>query len=171
MLSFHQNRMKEKKKKRRKMTIFKQIQSLRPVVEQPSPSTTEVVVPVVSEENLEQTARCDVTRVVSFGRDRRGFCSWFGNFLWLVLGGWHQFLSWMVIGVALCATLIGMPCGVQCFKIALFVLFLFGKQATYYTNCREAENRQENSRRRRCCCSTTSTCSCLLNILWAIVVG
>ena len=49
-----------------------------------------------------------------------------GNLLWLVLGGLVLALAWAVIGLLLCVTIIGIPFGIQCFKIAGFVLWPFG---------------------------------------------
>ena len=50
-----------------------------------------------------------------------------GNLLWLMLGGIIISLIWLVIGLLLCVTIIGIPFGVQCFKIAGFVLWPFGR--------------------------------------------
>jgi uncharacterized membrane protein YccF (DUF307 family) len=53
-----------------------------------------------------------------------------GNLLWLILGGIIISLVWFIIGLLLCATVIGIPFGVQCFKIAGFVLWPFGRDVT-----------------------------------------
>ena len=50
-----------------------------------------------------------------------------GNLLWIVLGGLIASLIWAVIGLLLCVTIIGIPFGVQCLKIAGFVLWPFGR--------------------------------------------
>ena len=50
-----------------------------------------------------------------------------GNLLWLVLGGIVVSLAWLIIGLLLCITIIGIPFGIQCFKIAGFVLWPFGR--------------------------------------------
>ena len=42
----------------------------------------------------------------------------FGNFLWNILGGIVFSLVYFVLGVVLCVTLIGIPFGKQCFKLA-----------------------------------------------------
>ena len=55
-----------------------------------------------------------------------------GNVLWFVIVGLVSFVSWILIGVLWCITIIGIPFGVQCFKIAAFALFPFGK--TIQTN-------------------------------------
>jgi len=97
----------------------------------------------------------DTRRVVVFYKqDRRGACAWIGNLLWLVLGGWHLFLSWCTVGVILCCTCIFCPCGLQVIKISIFLLFPFGKSMV-------PDSTAEN-----CCC-----CNCFLNIIWALTVG
>jgi len=50
------------------------------------------------------------------------------NVLWIVLGGgWLIALEYCLAGLALCLTVIGIPFGVQCFKIAGLALLPFGK--------------------------------------------
>jgi uncharacterized membrane protein YccF (DUF307 family) len=51
-----------------------------------------------------------------------------GNILWLILVGWHTALGWLLAGAVLCVTLIGIPFGVQCFKLAGFSLWPFGRR-------------------------------------------
>lgn len=51
-----------------------------------------------------------------------------GNIIWLLLGGIVAAIAWFLAGLILCVTVIGIPFGVQCFKIALFVLWPFGKE-------------------------------------------
>ena len=41
--------------------------------------------------------------------------------------GWHTALAWLLAGLVLCITIIGIPFGVQCFKIAGFSLWPFGR--------------------------------------------
>ncbi len=50
-----------------------------------------------------------------------------GNLIWLVCGGFFSALGYAVAGFVFCCTIIGIPFGIQCFKIAGFVLFPFGK--------------------------------------------
>ncbi|KAJ1926131.1 hypothetical protein IWQ60_004066 [Tieghemiomyces parasiticus] len=50
-----------------------------------------------------------------------------GNVLWMVLGGWVVFLYYVLGGAILCLTIIGIPFGYQCFKMALVGLWPFGK--------------------------------------------
>ena len=42
----------------------------------------------------------------------------FGNLLWLLLGGLLEGLAWTLLGVILCITIIGIPWGAKCFKLA-----------------------------------------------------
>jgi uncharacterized membrane protein YccF (DUF307 family) len=51
-----------------------------------------------------------------------------GNIIWLLFGGIIAAILWAIAGLLLCVTVIGIPFGVQCFKIALFVLWPFGKE-------------------------------------------
>ena len=51
-----------------------------------------------------------------------------GNLIWLIFGGLIEALLWFIIGLILCVTIIGIPFGVQCMKIAGFVLWPFGRE-------------------------------------------
>ncbi|HHU55379.1 MAG TPA: YccF domain-containing protein [Acholeplasmataceae bacterium] len=51
-----------------------------------------------------------------------------GNIIWLIFGGFIAFLMYMVIGALLCVTIIGIPFGLQCFKIGKLFLWPFGKK-------------------------------------------
>lgn len=53
--------------------------------------------------------------------------SFIGNLIWLIFGGLIGFIAWGVAGVLCCITIIGIPFGLQCFKIAKLVLWPFGK--------------------------------------------
>jgi len=50
-----------------------------------------------------------------------------GNVLWLVLSGVWLFISYVGSGLLMCLTIIGIPFGVQSFKMAVFALWPFGK--------------------------------------------
>ena len=41
-----------------------------------------------------------------------------GNILWLLIAGWSMFLGYIVAGLLLCITIIGIPFGIQSFKLA-----------------------------------------------------
>lgn len=110
---------------------------------------------------MTQTTDHHVVKQITFRHDRRGAGAWIFNFLWLIIGGWHLFLSWFFTGVLLCCTCVGIPCGWQVIKISLFLLFPFGKTLTY-----THENLQDPGG--RCC---MRSCNCVLNIVWAVTVG
>ena len=75
-----------------------------------------------------------------------------GNILWLILGGFLLALAWALVGILLCVTIVGIPFGIGCFKIAGFVLSPFGREIVYPARA--------------------SGCgSVLLNILWLVVFG
>ncbi|MDU1020192.1 MAG: YccF domain-containing protein [Bifidobacterium breve] len=72
-----------------------------------------------------------------------------GNILWIILGGLAIAISWTLIGLFLCITIIGIPLGVQAFKMAGLTLTPFGKTVQY----------------------GGGVGSTLVNILWVVLVG
>ena len=54
-----------------------------------------------------------------------------GNILWFVFGGAISGLSWCLAGVLWCISIVGIPVGLQCFKIAGLTFFPFGKEVIY----------------------------------------
>ncbi len=50
-----------------------------------------------------------------------------GNLLWFLLGGLIMSGLWFLVGAFLCLTIVGIPFGMQCFKVAGFVLWPFGR--------------------------------------------
>ncbi len=50
------------------------------------------------------------------------------NILWIIFGGLVLALAWFVAGVLLCITIIGIPLGLQLFKLARISLAPFGKK-------------------------------------------
>jgi uncharacterized membrane protein YccF (DUF307 family) len=54
-----------------------------------------------------------------------------GNILWFLCGGIFSGLSWVICGFLWCITLIGIPVGVQCFKLAEMSFWPFGKEICY----------------------------------------
>ncbi|MDG3142124.1 YccF domain-containing protein [Streptococcus suis] len=75
--------------------------------------------------------------------------SFIGNLIWFIFAGFWSYLSWTLSGILLCLTIVGIPLGLQCFKIATFGLFPFGKEVVI----------------------TSNGFSLLLNILWIIFFG
>ena len=51
-----------------------------------------------------------------------------GNILWLVLGGILIALIYYIVGLLMCITIIGIPWGMQHFKMAVGSVFPFGKE-------------------------------------------
>ncbi|EHI70323.1 YccF domain-containing protein [Streptococcus ictaluri] len=72
-----------------------------------------------------------------------------GNMIWFICSGLWAWISWTLVGLLLSLTIIGLPIGLQCFKIANFGLFPFGK---------DIQIGQSGS-------------SVLLNMIWIIVFG
>lgn len=48
------------------------------------------------------------------------------NVLWVILGGWENFLVYGLVGCLFCITFIGIPFGLQYFKVAKFYLMPLG---------------------------------------------
>ena len=51
-----------------------------------------------------------------------------GNILWLLLGGLVVSLYYAVVGLLYCISIIGIPFGLQLFKMAGFALWPFGRE-------------------------------------------
>ncbi len=76
-----------------------------------------------------------------------------GNLLWIILGGGILlFLEYLIGGLLLCVTIIGIPFGVQVFKIAFLALLPFGREV-------ETTGR------------TTGCLGILMNVLWILLGG
>ena len=75
-----------------------------------------------------------------------------GNIIWFVCAGFWNWLTWTLAGIFWCLTILGIPMGRQCFKIARVAVWPFGKELAY-------SSYQE------------SNASCLLNGLWFIFGG
>jgi uncharacterized membrane protein YccF (DUF307 family) len=54
-----------------------------------------------------------------------------GNLIWLICGGLFSALGYLFGGIVLCLTIVGIPFGVQCFKLAGLVLAPFGRKINY----------------------------------------
>jgi uncharacterized membrane protein YccF (DUF307 family) len=76
------------------------------------------------------------------------------NLLWIVFGGGLVLcLEYLIGGLLLCLTIIGIPFGLQCFKIAGLALLPFGKEIDVVRS------------------SGTGALQGLFNILWLVVAG
>ena len=53
-----------------------------------------------------------------------------GNIIWFVFGGVLIFLEYVIAGLLLCVTIVGIPFGVQCIKLSLLGLTPFGNTVT-----------------------------------------
>ena len=52
-----------------------------------------------------------------------------GNVLWFIFGGGLFLgLSWLIVGCIWCVTVVGVPIGIACFRIAGFAFCPFGKE-------------------------------------------
>lgn len=62
-----------------------------------------------------------------------------GNILWILIGGGiFIFLEYLIGGLTLCVTIVGIPFGVQCLKLSILGLVPFGKEIVSkesYTGC------------------------------------
>ena len=52
------------------------------------------------------------------------------NILWFIFGGFEIGLIWCIAGCFLCISIIGIPMGMECFKIGCFAMCPFGKDIT-----------------------------------------
>lgn len=72
-----------------------------------------------------------------------------GNIIWFLLGGAITGIAWGVAGVLWSITIIGIPIGKQCFKIASLCFCPFGKTVVF----------------------NPGTSSFLMNLIWISVTG
>jgi uncharacterized membrane protein YccF (DUF307 family) len=54
-----------------------------------------------------------------------------GNFIWFIFGGFVMGATWLLAGCLWCITIVGIPIGLQCFKLASLAFFPFGKEVVY----------------------------------------
>jgi uncharacterized membrane protein YccF (DUF307 family) len=52
-----------------------------------------------------------------------------GNVIWVVFGGFFVCLEYLLAGFSLCLTVVGIPFGVQLFKLGIMALLPFGQEA------------------------------------------
>ena len=75
-----------------------------------------------------------------------------GNILWIILGGIIIFFEYLIAGILLCITIVGIPFGLQAIKLSILGLAPFGRKITPGFNANG-------------CLST------LFNIIWILVGG
>lgn len=64
-----------------------------------------------------------------FGKDvvyGGGSVSFLANIIWLIFFGWEMTLGYLALGAVWCITIVGIPVGLQCFKMAKLSLMPFG---------------------------------------------
>ena len=54
-----------------------------------------------------------------------------GNVIWFLLAGLWQGIGWLLAGLLWSVTIVGIPVGTQCFKMAGLAFFPFGKEVEY----------------------------------------
>ena len=74
------------------------------------------------------------------------------NIIWLIFGGFVSAIGYFFGGLVLCCTIIGIPFGLQCFKIGLMVLMPFGSKVVSDS-------------------SNTGCLSIIFNIIWLLCGG
>ena len=73
-------------------------------------------------------ALCPFGRQVVPGANDGGCLSILMNIIWIIFGGIEITLAHVTLGIFFCLTIIGIPFGVQSFKMALLALTPFGKE-------------------------------------------
>ena len=60
-----------------------------------------------------------------------GIVNFLCNVIWVIFAGIWLTLAWALVGVLWCVTIVGIPIGVQCFKVARLALAPFGTEVEY----------------------------------------
>lgn len=55
-----------------------------------------------------------------------GSVSFLANILWIVFFGWELALGHLIVGALWCVSIVGIPLGLQCFKMSKLALMPFG---------------------------------------------
>lgn len=74
-----------------------------------------------------------------------------GNLIWLIFGGFLAGLGYIIGGLALCITIVGIPFGMQSIRLGAATMVPFGKEVI------EEE--------------TTGTLRMLFNLIWIVLFG
>jgi uncharacterized membrane protein YccF (DUF307 family) len=83
---------------------------------------------------------------------RSGPVRFIGNVLWLLLAGVWMGLAYVIAGIVQCITIIGIPFGVQSFKLAGYALWPFGRVVYQRTD-------------------RSPGLSCIGNVIWFVLSG
>lgn len=78
--------------------------------------------------------------------------NFFGNVIWVVFGGLLLALEYFIAGCIMCLTIIGIPFGMQAFKLGVFALMPFGMTTIVVDD-------------------NPGCLSALLNIIWIFIGG
>ena len=78
--------------------------------------------------------------------------SFLGNLIWLIFGGFLTGMGYILGGLLVCLTIIGIPFGMQAIKLGIATMAPFGKEFVATDEAGDFGN-------------------ILLNILWAVVFG
>ena len=73
-----------------------------------------------------------------------------GNIIWFIFGGLIEAIGWWIFGLLWSITIIGIPVGKQCFKMAKMQIAPFGKEIVETSN---------------------SSIGLIANVIWLIVFG
>ena len=74
------------------------------------------------------------------------------NVLWFIFGGFLVSLAYILGGIVLCITIIGIPFGIQCFKLSILGMAPFGREI------RETE-------------PPGGALSVIMNVIWILLPG
>ena len=75
-----------------------------------------------------------------------------GNIIWIIFGGFFSFVGYVLGGLVMCITIIGIPFGIQSFKLGVATLAPFGKELVDLPNA-------------------NSPLRIIFNILWLVLFG
>lgn len=77
----------------------------------------------------------------------KGSVNFLANIIWIIFGGLITAIAWSIVGLVLCITVVGLPLGIQAFKMAKLTFAPFGKEVV----------------------SNGKTGSFILNLIWVIL--
>ncbi len=81
------------------------------------------------------------------------------NLLWFVLGGWVSLLAWLLAGLILAVTVVGLPWAFAAWRIAGFSAWPFGREVVP----RDLATGREDL--------GTGALGTLMNIVWFVIAG
>lgn len=81
------------------------------------------------------------------------------NILWFILGGWLSGLLWLLGGLILAITIVGLPYTAAAWRIAGFAFWPFGKEIVSRENLTGQED------------LGTGPLGCGLNVIWFVLAG